>query len=77
MDITNPLDIFNEGLLDDWKTSGKERAVDATIVTPEMQIKEILSTIDGRESWDILANILKLYQPEVRTYIYKQSFKEY
>ena len=75
MKLSNPLDIFEED--SDWWKAGKERAVEATRMTPDMEIVDILNKIEDRESWEIMVKVMKLFTPEVRNYIYKQSVKEY
>ncbi len=79
---TNPLDIFQEGFTPKEMADAKNRAVEGDRLTPAVNdIKEVLNRIiktQSREdeSWEVLAGVLKAFNPEIRTEIYNLAMKD-
>lgn len=80
--FTEPWDIFQESNFTPQEMeAAKLRGVEADRISPAVsEIKAILNRIIDRQvmdsdSWEVMINVLKAFDPEVRTYIYKQSMK--
>ena len=82
MELTNPLDIFQEGFSPEEMADAKNRAVEADRVTPAVnEIKAVLNRIIttqslDSESWEVMARVLKAFNPEIRTEIYNLSMRD-